>query len=189
MMQRCPYSMIKGAHGELMKNPLFRSFIEGEENWRCYIEVREEQRADRLQRLNKLFHMYYAEIRFIAYLSSLIHYTAINFDRKHRLNNMRYPLTLDQPVKENGDSWIDLVAGEPLHSTAKDVEQQFLSFPLYRAYKRLTDKQKEVLALFYSEGATDTEIAIDGGVSQQAVSRRRKRALTKLRDVVKEGSE
>ncbi|MCA0988930.1 sigma-70 family RNA polymerase sigma factor [Guptibacillus algicola] len=187
MMQRCPYSMIKGGHGELMKNPLFRSFMEDEENWRCYVEVSEEHKKDTLQRLNKLFHMYYAEIRFIAYMSRLIHYTAINFDRKHRLNSMRYPLTLDQPVKENGDSWIDLVAGEPIQPTTKDVDQQFLSFSLFRAYKRLTAKQKEVLDLFYSEGATDTEIANDFGVSQQAVSKRRKRALKKLRDVVKEG--
>ncbi|WP_270180441.1 RNA polymerase sigma factor [Alkalihalobacillus sp. CinArs1] len=186
MKQKCPYSMIKGAHGELMKNPLFRSFIQDEESWRCYLDVINDNDNEALNRLNQLFHMFYAEIRFIAYVSRLVHYTAINYDRKRRLNSMRYPLTLDQPVKESGDSWVDLMAGAPIY-TSNEVEQQFLSYSLFRAYKRLTTKQKEVLTLYYREGATDTEIANDSGVSQQAVSRRRKRALQKLREVVKEG--
>ena len=184
-MQKCPFSIIEGAHGELMKNPLFQSFIQDEEHWRCYIEVSEKRQHETLQRLNKLFYMYYVEIRFIAYLTKLIHYTAINFDRKRRLERMRYPLTLDQPISESGDSWVDLVEGAK--SEHREIEQQLLSFPLFRAYKRLTEKQKEVLELFYSKGASDTEIAQASGVSQQAVSRRRKRALKKLRDVIKEG--
>lgn len=185
-MQKCPYSMIEGAHGELMKNPLFQSFIQDQEHWRCYIEVSEKSQKESLQRLNKLFHMYYVEIRFIAYLTKLIHYTAINFDRKRRLEKMRYPLTLDKPISENGDSWVDLVEGGSVKLEPQDVEEQLLSFSLFRAYKRLTEKQKEVLELSYSKGASDTEIAHASGVSQQAVSRRRKRALKKLRDVIKE---
>ncbi|WP_347548345.1 sigma-70 family RNA polymerase sigma factor [Pseudalkalibacillus hwajinpoensis] len=173
---------------ELKENLLFQSFIQEEEHWTSLMELREKPECDSFAKVNALFHKYYVEIRFIAYVTKLIRYTAINFDRKRRLENLRYPLTLDQPVGVKGNAWVDFVEGNK-PCVNYGFEEQFASKSLYSAYKRLTSKQKEVLDLSYRIEATDTEIAEASGISQQAVSRRRKRALEKLREARKESGQ
>ena len=172
---------------ELKENLLFQSFIQEEAHWTSFMEAYESRDRDSFNRLNSLFHKYYTEIRFIAYVTKLIRYTAINFDRKRRLGHLRFPLTLDQPVGGSDNAWIDLI-----ESSTRDEEPAFEESiqqkSFYLAYSRLTSKQKEVLDLFYRLELSDTEIARTAGISQQAVSRRRKRALEKLRVAGKEES-
>ncbi|MBN8208683.1 sigma-70 family RNA polymerase sigma factor [Bacillus sp. NTK071] len=184
MMNKCPFITTK-AYEELKENLLFKSFVQEDVHWTSFREALLDPSQKALMNLNTLFHMYYVEIRFIAYLTKLIRYTAINFDRKRRLEHLRYPLTLDQPVGESGSTWIELVSSEDIQEGAR-FEEQLTSRSLYSAYKRLTGKQKEVLELSYRLETSDTEIAEARGISQQAVSRRRKRALEKLREVRKE---
>ncbi|KMM36593.1 sigma-70 family RNA polymerase sigma factor [Guptibacillus hwajinpoensis] len=180
MLNKCPFITTK-AYEELKENLLFKSFVQEDVHWTSFREAFTNPNPKSLANLNKQFHMYYVEIRFIAYLTKLIRYTAINFDRKRRLEHLRYPLTLDQPVGESGSTWIDLVEGRTNSEINHCFEDQLVSRSLYSAYKRLTGKQKEVLELSYRLGASDTEIAQSRGISQQAVSRRRKRALEKLK--------
>ena len=171
---------------ELKENLLFQSFIQEEAHWRCFMEAYGSRDREALNRLNSLFHKYYTEIRFIAYVTKLIRYTAINFDRKRRVGHLRFPLTLDQPVGASDSAWIDLIES-PTCDGELAFEESIQQKSLYRAYSRLTSKQKEVLDLFYRFELSDTEIARAAGISQQAVSRRRKRALEKLRMAGKEG--
>ncbi|WP_273831756.1 sigma-70 family RNA polymerase sigma factor [Guptibacillus sedimenti] len=172
---------------ELKENLLFQSFIQEEAHWTSFMEAYESRDREALNRLNSLFHKYYTEIRFIAYVTKLIRYTAINFDRKRRLGHLRFPLTLDQPVGASDVAWIDLIES-PTSDGEPAFEESIQQKSLYLAFSRLTSKQKEVLDLFYRFELSDTEIARTAGISQQAVSRRRKRALEKLRAVGKEGS-
>jgi RNA polymerase sigma factor (sigma-70 family) len=172
---------------ELKENLLFQSFIQEEAHWTSFIDAYESQDRESLNTLNSLFHKYYTEIRFIAYVTKLIRYTAINFDRKRRLGHLRFPLTLDQPVGASDAAWIDLVES-PTRDGEPTFEESIQQKSLYLAFSRLTSKQKEVLDLFYRIELSDTEIARTAGISQQAVSRRRKRALEKLRAAGKEGS-
>ncbi len=185
MKEKCPL-LTKKAYEELKENLLFKSFIQEDRHWTSFMEAYTKPTGESMKKLNSLFHMYYAEIRFIAYVTKLIHYTAINFDRKRRLGYLRFPLTLDQPVGDSGDAWIDLVEGAKPYELGESFEEQFIQRPMYAAYKRLTSKQKEVLELSYRFEASDTEIAKLSGVSQQAVSKRRQRALEKLSEAGKE---
>ena len=170
---------------ELKGNLLFQSFIQEERHWASFMDAMQDREA--LNRLNTLFRQYYTEIRFIAYVTKLIRYTAINFDRKRRLGHLRFPLTLDQPVGAS-TAWIDLIENPKTNEETNSFEELFLDKSLFLAYSRLTGKQKEALDLFYRFEYSDTEIARESGISQQAISRRRKRALEKLSFAGKEGS-
>ncbi len=185
MKYRCPL-LTKETYEELKENLLFKSFIQEDRHWTSFMEAYAKPTGESMNKLNTLFHMYYAEIRFIAYVTKLIHYTAINFDRKRRLAHLRFPLTLDQPVGDSGDAWIDLVEGPQPYDLGESFEEELMQRSLYSAYKRLTSKQKEVLELSYRFEASDTEIGRQSGVSQQAVSKRRQRALEKLSEAGKE---
>ncbi|WP_226654450.1 sigma-70 family RNA polymerase sigma factor [Guptibacillus hwajinpoensis] len=170
---------------ELKENLLFQSFIQEEAHWESFMDATKDRES--LNTLNSLFHKYYTEIRFIAYVTKLIRYTAINFDRKRRLGHLRFPLTLDQPVGGSDTAWIDLIEDPETKEETNSFEEIFLEKSLFLAYSRLTGKQKEALDLFYRSEYSDTEIARASGISQQAVSRRRKRALEKLSFAGKEG--
>ena len=171
---------------ELKENLLFQSFIQEEAHWTSFVNASRDHES--LNRLNSLFRQYYTEIRFIAYVTKLIRYTAINFDRKRRLGHLRFPLTLDQPIGASGTAWVDLIENPETNEETNSFEEIFLEKSLFLAYSRLTGKQKEALDLFYRFEYSDTEIARESGISQQAISRRRKRALEKLSFAGKEGS-
>ncbi|WP_165998730.1 sigma-70 family RNA polymerase sigma factor [Bacillus sp. Cs-700] len=173
---------------ELKENLLFQSFIQKEAHWTSFMEAYESRDREALNRLNSLFHKYYTEIRFIAYVTKLIRYTAINFDRKRRVGHLRFPLTLDQPIGASDAAWIDLIESPTSSDEEPAFEESIQQKSIYLAFSRLTSKQKEVLDLFYRFELSDTEIARTAGISQQAVSRRRKRALEKLKAAGKEGS-
>lgn len=59
--------------------------------------------------LDDKFKNHYTKI-FIKYMSTLIHFSAIEYDKKHNSYNKRYPLTLDQPLNsENETTMIDIL--------------------------------------------------------------------------------
>ncbi|WP_283153315.1 sigma-70 family RNA polymerase sigma factor [Guptibacillus hwajinpoensis] len=174
-------------YDDLKGNLLFKSFIQEEKHWTSFMEAYVYGDREAVNKLNSLFQKYYTEIRFIAYVTKLIRYTAINFDRKRRLGHLRFPLTLDQPVGMSRHAWIYFIESTETCGETNSFAESFQQKSLYLAYSRLTPKQMEVLELFYRFEASDTEIAKMAGISQQAASRRRKRALEKLREAGKEG--
>ncbi len=58
---------------------------------------------------------------------------------------------------------------------------------LHHNYPRLTDREKNILTLYYLKGYTDIEIARRLGICQQNVNRQRRRGISKLRKLRKEG--
>ncbi|GAB4112589.1 MAG: hypothetical protein Kow00103_02340 [Candidatus Caldatribacteriota bacterium] len=48
-------------------------------------------------------------------------------------------------------------------------------------YQRLTEREKNIISLYYLDGYKDEEIARFYGISRQNVSRQRKRGIAKLK--------
>ncbi|MMZ56693.1 RNA polymerase sigma factor SigO [compost metagenome] len=121
--------------------------------------------------------------RFIKYMANLIHYNSINYDKKRRLKDNRFPLRLDND--ENLESVLLTVYDS--ESVPPNLKDHITDHSLYQAYESLSAKQQQVLSFAYVQALNDKEIARILGVSQQNVSKHRLKALTKLRSLITEG--
>ncbi|WFR63964.1 sigma-70 family RNA polymerase sigma factor [Paenibacillus amylolyticus] len=118
------------------------------------------------------------ERKFVSYISSLLHFNSINFDKKIRKHNERNPLIMDD-IEENHIAYEDdeKLLGFHLHR----LENQISDPNLHKFFLTLSEREKEILNLTYAEEKKDIEISQQLGVSQQSISKTRKNALRKLR--------
>ncbi|WP_106768758.1 sigma-70 family RNA polymerase sigma factor [Paenibacillus faecalis] len=115
--------------------------------------------------------------RFITYMANLIYYNSVNYDKKRRIKDNRFPLTLDND--ENLESVLyACYDSEPIPPNLKD---HITDYSLYKAYESLPAQQQQILSFTYIQKLTDKEIAQKLGVSQQNISKHRLKALSKLR--------
>ncbi|WP_145149655.1 sigma-70 family RNA polymerase sigma factor [Paenibacillus xylanexedens] len=126
------------------------------------------------------------EKKFVSYISTLLHFNSINFDKKIRKHNERYALVLD----DMEESYIGYEDEKLLELNSYRLENQISDPNLHKFFLKLSEREKEILNFTFVEEKKDTEIAEKLGVSQQSVSKTRKNALKKLRNfLTKERSE
>jgi RNA polymerase sigma factor (sigma-70 family) len=171
---------------------LIRNFLQDETSALLFERALSDPTPYNQERVDYRFRAFCREIQFIAYLSTLIHYHAITYDKRIRAQNAHCPLRLDAPLDDEGSSAIlDRVAASEeidFHSDALITLEEISEHrAFYHALRLLTDKEKQILEQVYIQNFSDTEIARKLGVSQQTVSKTRKKALAKLRMNMKEG--
>jgi RNA polymerase sigma factor (sigma-70 family) len=170
---------------------LIRSFLQNETSALLFHHAVAEPTIQNKQRVEERFQTFYEEIRCISYLSGLIHYHAIAYDKRIRAQTVGCPLRLHAPIgEEDAGILLDLIAdpeGEYMYNDVfNSLEELSEEKPLYYALRLLTPKERRILEWGYLYNFSDTEIAEKLGVSQQTVSRTRNKALDKLRMSVKE---
>lgn len=120
------------------------------------------------------------ERRFVGYISSLLHYNAINFDKKNRKYNERFALILDDI---DNQSQASLVEKEYItESSYEELENQISDPHLYTLFMSLTTRERQILNLSIINELKDKQIASLLQVSQQSISKTKKVALKKLRN-------
>jgi RNA polymerase sigma factor (sigma-70 family) len=141
--------------------------------------------------LNEAFKAHYFGIRFTSYVSSSLYFHSVNFDKKIRLHRGRQLLTLDQPLGGDEDgTFKDMIpdSGELVTLPEQSLEDAISDDALLAAFRKLTDRQREILDLAYVKKMSDTEIAKVLRVSQQAVSKSHRNALARLREELQKGA-
>jgi RNA polymerase sigma factor (sigma-70 family) len=141
--------------------------------------------------LNEAFKAHYFGIRFTSYVSSSLYFHSVNFDKKIRLHRGRQLLTLDQPLGGDEDgTFKEMIpdSGEPVTLPEQSLEDAISDDALLAAFRKLTDRQREILDLAYVKEMSDTEIAKILRVSQQAVSKSHRNALARLREELQKGA-
>lgn len=118
-------------------------------------------------------------------MANLIYYNSINYDKKRRLKDNRFPLTLDND--ENLESV--LLSVYDSESDPANLEDHITDLSLYEAYETLSTQQQNILSFAYVQNLNDKEIARIMGVSQQNISKHRLKALSKLRKLITEGED
>lgn len=142
----------------------------------------EHPTVENKKRLDELFKRHMYLIRYISYFVKMVHFESKHFDKKQRKRNEMFQLTLDKP-NENGQRIIDLLPEDETNEYHGYRLEDLVEDPdLYNSIQLLTDRQKTLLNLIFIEGMKDTEIAKLLGVSQQAVTKAKKKMLTKLRN-------
>lgn len=149
--------------------------------------------------LDDKFKNHYTKIRFIKYMSTLIHFSAIEYDKKHNSYNKRYPLTLDQPLNsENETTMIDILVKhdqdifndiQDKYTDSENLTEYFECPYLILAINELKPKQKLILKYKYIDNLKNTEIARMFNDSPQNISKMIKKILKNLRKTVEEGKE
>ena len=61
------------------------------------------------------------------------------------------------------------------------LENILVDIDLQKGYERLTQREKDIISLYYLAGYKDEEIAILYGINRQNVNRQRKRGISKLK--------
>jgi RNA polymerase sigma factor (sigma-70 family) len=170
---------------DLRGNKAVESFMTRPEHQELLKEFLTSPSASSEDCLNEAFKAHYFGIRFTSYVSSSLYFHSVNFDKKIRLHRGRQLLTLDQPLGGDEDgTFKDMIPGhgDPILLPEQSLEESITDDSLLHAYRKLTDRQKEILDLAYARELSDTEIADILKVSQQAVSKSHKKALAKLKE-------
>ena len=117
--------------------------------------------------------------RFTTWLISVSRNKAYDFLRAQK----RAPaISLDAPVSENEDEYINFIADDLNLDHAIEV-----AITVEEALERLAPGDKVILKLYYIEGLKEREIAELLDLSTDALSARKSRALQKLRKLAAKG--
>ncbi|MEL3972955.1 sigma-70 family RNA polymerase sigma factor [Rossellomorea oryzaecorticis] len=176
---------------DLKGNKAVESFMTQPEHQELLKEFLTSSSPSAENRLNEAFKAHYFGIRFTSYVSSSLYFHSVNFDKKIRLHRGRQLLTLDQPLGGDEDgTFKDMIpdSGEPVTLPEQSLEDAISDEALLAAFRKLTDRQREILDLAYVKEMSDTEIAKVLLVSQQAVSKSHKNALARLREELQKGA-
>ncbi|UOQ91576.1 sigma-70 family RNA polymerase sigma factor [Halobacillus shinanisalinarum] len=172
-------------------NALVQSFLKNKQH-QCLLEQFLQQATiEAAKELDTAFQEHYAEIRLTSLLSSNIRRYAIRFDQKKNRESQRHLLILDKPVRDDEDTVPTnlemmkdnqaLPIDQLVIERANDLENQIENPALYRAIRSLTPRQRYILESAYLLDMKDTEIAVNEGVSQQSITKTRKKALSKMK--------
>lgn len=175
---------------DIIKSLIFNSFITIKENKELYLAYLNDQSLSNKDKLDEAFTSHTKQILAIAYLKKLIYYESRRFDKKRREFENKQPVILNAPIEED-ITMMDTIADEnsephfQLALRASTIEGVIRDNLLIDAIRRLTDRQREILYYRYVLNWNDTMIAKKYNVSQQAISKSHKKALQKMREVLK----
>jgi RNA polymerase sigma factor (sigma-70 family) len=186
----------KKENKEFLENPIIKSFLKDEKNWKLFLEVICNPTEENKELLDKEFKKFYFGIRFTSFISATLYFNAINFDKQYRKMLNRYTLTVDRPLKEEEDiSFKDMITDSEAEIQVERIIQSddikdYIDDPvLYEAILTLSGKQREVINLAYVKGLSDTEISKVLNKSQQTISKTRKKALKNIYNFINEKGE
>lgn len=171
----------------LFQNNILNKFFESSYHIALFGKLICNPTPELQKELDHAFRKFLFCFRFKKYLFSLIKFANIDYHRKRRKYEQRYPLTFDAPIGEDES----LCLGDYLLSFTKQADKDRPTYDpdhfqltienpeLYAIFSKLTYKQKVVITLSYSACAMDTEISGLLKVSQQAITKTRHSALKK----------
>ncbi|AZK45957.1 RNA polymerase sigma factor [Paenibacillus lentus] len=195
--QRKTFNNYYQKNESVFSNGIVSSFFQNEENIVLLLKAVDHEHKY-LPELNEKFRKYFFRVRFTKYLVSTVHYCAIDLMRQNHKMKKRNMLIFDSPISDKDTS---VTYGELLlskHATQpSDIQNFSLStFPdsitndhLSKAFSSLTRRQQQIITYSYVLCYKDVEISRLLGISQQAVSKARNKALRRLRLIIEEGGD
>ncbi|MGG0358466.1 sigma-70 family RNA polymerase sigma factor [Bacillus tropicus] len=176
---------------EKLEDPIMRNFLKDSDNYRLFLNAMEKPTNDNKQLLDKAFKSYFKKVKIISYISNLIYFYSIGFDKKVSINNKRNILNLDKPITNEGENHttiLDLMSDELTDITYMQFEKKQTHLKehitdelLYEGLSLLSKKQLEILNLYYVHQYNNKQISRILSVSEQTISYNHKKALKTLK--------
>ena len=102
---------------------------------------------------------------------------------------------IDERSRENGDvsydalDSSDMLGESVLVDIETNVEEQVINKiileQLHNAFLLLSEEERELIMLKFSKGFSEVKLSSCYGISQQAISKRLKKVLTKIKEIIK----
>ncbi|OJE32351.1 RNA polymerase subunit sigma-70 [Bacillus tropicus] len=176
---------------EKLENPIMRNFLKDSDNYGLFLNAMEKPTNDNKQLLDKAFKSYFKKVKIISYISNLIYFYSIGFDKKVSINNKRNILNLDKPITNEGENHttiLDLMSDDLTDITYMQFEKKQTHLKehitdelLYEGLSLLSKKQLEILNLYYVHQYNNKQISRILSVSEQTISYNHKKALKTLK--------
>ncbi|MBM7715314.1 RNA polymerase sigma factor (sigma-70 family) [Bacillus thermophilus] len=182
-------------HEKTLNNSLVKSFLQIKENQQLLEKAILEPTEENTKTLDNKFREFYLKVRLIKYVSNLIYFYTIDFDKRINKRNQRFNLILDGKANDSHENSTILINNcASSNSTEQDYfnddTQSFNELieneKLYEIYNQLTDKQKQILEMIYVRGFTNKEVADYFGETPQNISNLHKRALQRIKEYLLE---
>ncbi|OSX89539.1 hypothetical protein S2E19_04513 [Bacillus mycoides] len=178
---------------EKMNEPIVRNFLKDEENYALFQEAIINPTEENASMLNSAFAEYYRKVKVINYISNLVYFYSIDFDKRVSLYKKRnlFALTVSHEEVDNNLNSLDALTSSEDDLTYADYENMSKKDDLkdhidgellYKALDVLSDKQLKILTLMYLNDHTNKEVAEILDESVQTVSYNHNKALSKIKE-------
>ncbi|MEI4803978.1 MULTISPECIES: sigma-70 family RNA polymerase sigma factor [unclassified Bacillus (in: firmicutes)] len=174
-----------------LEEPIVQQFLKDPKNHSLFIKAIEEPTSKNKQLLDEAFKLHFKKVKMLSYISKLIYFYSIDFDKKVTLNKNRNLLTLDKTItsdENNNTTMLEVMNNDLTDRTCKQFEENQIHLKehitdelLYKALDLLTEKQLHILNLYYVHEYNNKQISRILSESEQTISYNHKKALEKLK--------
>lgn len=174
---------------ESLKNPVIANFLSIKENEDALIKALLEPTAFNRGVVDRKFREHYNYVKKIKYVSNLIYYFSIDFDKRERKNKERNQLILDKSVSDDSNTTVkDLIIDKkrrPEDSMGDRITDHLERKELIDSIDDLTYKQVEILELIYLQGLTLKEVSDVTKTTPQNISNQHRKIIRKIKNKIK----
>ncbi|MGE7696612.1 RNA polymerase sigma factor [Lysinibacillus sp. NPDC094177] len=173
-------------NNEQVSNPIIKSFLSDSENLHLVQKAILYPTDINKKLVDESFQSHYINVRKTKYVSNLIYFFSLDFDKKRRRKQNRTLLILDNGLSKYGgttaieqiedasnEKELDNIVGEGLLDNIEDEQ-------LLKALQKLTVRQLQILEMLYVKELSIKEIGQTLQTSPQNISNLHRNALNKL---------
>ncbi|MGE7691454.1 sigma-70 family RNA polymerase sigma factor [Lysinibacillus sp. NPDC097214] len=182
-------------NNEQVNNPIIKSFLSDFNNLYLVQKAILYPTERNKKLVDESFQSHYINVRKIKYVSNLIYFFSLDFDKKRRRLQDRTLLILDKGLSEEGSTTakeliedasigkeLDHLVGEGLLDNIEDEQ-------LLKSLRKLTVKQLQILEMIYVKELSIKEIAQTLQTTPQNISNLHRKALNKLKHTLSKKEE
>lgn len=174
---------------EKIKNPLIQGFLSNEANLSLLKEYILDPSYVNKAKVDEAFQIHYNQVRNTKYISNLIHFFSIDFDKRQRKQHEKDLLILDKNISSDSATIIKEIIPNysqnniPFENNLLDnVENE----NLIKSLKKLSDKQLIILDMIYLKRLPLKEISTMLQTTPQNISNHHRKSLKKLNQLLSE---
>jgi len=171
---------------EELNNPIIKNFLKNEDNFKLLTEAVLTPSKRNRESVDKVFREYYLKVKKVKYVSNLIYFFSIDFDKKQRKYQSHNSLILDKSLSNETETTLKDFIPDKEQSNNQLFGTRLIDHieneTLAEALKTLTKRQLQVLELIYLKGLTLKEISFITDSTPQNISNHHRKALIKLYD-------
>ncbi|MDY7044861.1 sigma-70 family RNA polymerase sigma factor [Virgibacillus sp. M23] len=175
-----------------MNQPIVNNFLKDKKNYAIFQKaLNNSQDKDNVKKLDDAFRNYYKSVKVLSYISKLIYFYSIDYDKKissYKNKEVYAPDTeSNSNDQQDGQQLLEVYFSSQKDLTFADFQQhqtfldQIEDEGLYQSLKSLKEIQLRILELIYVHGLNNKEVASALDKSEQTISYNHKTALKKLK--------
>ncbi|QPQ29418.1 sigma-70 family RNA polymerase sigma factor [Lysinibacillus sp. JNUCC 51] len=182
-------------NNEQVNNPIIKSFLSDSQNLYLVQKAILYPTDINKKLVDESFQSHYVNVRKTKYVSNLIYFFSLDFDKKRRRLQNRTLLILDKGLSEkdgktaieriedaSNETELDNIVGEGLLDNIEDEQ-------LLKSLQKLTVKQLQILEMIYVKELSIKEIAQTLQTTPQNISNLHRKALNKLNNTLRKKGE